>query len=159
MLEQRRNIAEEKLLSGVISDEAFRRQAPRIVSELAEISRKLQDIDAGRNLDTEALRQILLFARDIPNAYSQAPRRLKRIYLEFFFKEIVLQDKQIVRIEPTEFFAALQAGKQVRTFSNWRPGLNAILTVIRLLKTPSWLEKQKETMQKATEIRSNLLVA
>ncbi len=35
-----------------------------------------------------------------------------------------------------------------------RPGLNAILTVIRLLKTPSWLEKQKNAMQKAKELQN-----
>lgn len=46
--EQKRHTAEQKLLRGVLSDEAFKRLVPEITVELDEINQKLQDLEAAR---------------------------------------------------------------------------------------------------------------
>lgn len=122
ILEQRRNAAEEKLLSGLLSDEAFKRHVPKVQAELSEVQRRLQELEQLRGLDTEALREILSFARDIPKAYGDAPPELKRHYLEFFFRQLAVEDRRIVRVVPAELFAALMEGDQVRTPDVWRKG-------------------------------------
>jgi site-specific DNA recombinase len=110
-LEDRRNSAEQKLLSGVLTDEAFRRHMPPIQAELALVARRLEELEGNRSLDTDALREILLFARDLPTAIRQAPAALKRRYIMFFYREILTQGGKMHELVPTEFFGPLLNGK------------------------------------------------
>jgi hypothetical protein len=147
LAERKRNATEQKLVSGVLSDEAFQRLMPAITAELNEISRALEAHEAARRLDTNALRDVLVLARDIPSSYGDAPPTLKRRYLEFFFQELVVRNRKIVRVVPSEFFAAVLKARSVQKSPEWYPFLNANTTfgtLLRLLRNPLWLERQRQ---------------
>lgn len=95
------------------------------MTQLETIHRSLADLDDVRQVDTDTLQQILRFARDIPAAYGEAPLELKRSYLSFFFTHFTVQNRRIVKANPTEFFAALQRAGSVRTKPNWLPGTDS----------------------------------
>lgn len=121
ILEQQRAAAEEKLLAKVLSDDAYQRQVPRINAELTEIQHRLTSLEENRQVNGDAFRDILLFARDIPQAYAQAPAALKRHYLRFFFENFTVQNRRIIEARRTEFFRALLSGQKVRTNGKWYP--------------------------------------
>ena len=107
LLQQKRQKAEDKLFSGVLSDDAYRRHRPKINAELDEVESRLDELDQSLQFDADALREVLLFCRDLPNAYAQAPLKLKRHYLQVIFKRLIFKDRQIVEVVYTQFFAAL----------------------------------------------------
>lgn len=72
LTEQKRDATEQKLVAGILSDEAFRRLMTTITAELDEVSRALDELEATRRLDTDALREVLVLAQDIPKAYGGA---------------------------------------------------------------------------------------
>jgi DNA invertase Pin-like site-specific DNA recombinase len=143
-LEQKRNLAEEKLLSGVLSDDAFTRANRRLVTQLTSITNRLTDLEDARQVDTDSLQQILRLARDIPTAYHQAPDDLKQRYLRFFFTHFSVRDRKIVKAHPTEFLAALQKAGSVRSTPNWLPGRELVRTVGVLLRNTAWLREKLE---------------
>lgn len=149
ILEQQRNVLEQKLLSAVLTDEAFQRHIPRITGELDTITRRLEDLEASRRLDTDALREILLFARDIPAAYAEAPPSLKKQQLSFMFREFRVRDRRIIEAVPTELFAVLYQGTRVRSSVLGCPRLNVVRTVISLLSSAAWVDKQRQLMRDA----------
>lgn len=120
--EQKRTIAEEKLVAGVLSDEAFRRMTAQVNHDLDEVGRRLDELEQMRRLNTDALQEVLRLARDIPGAYADAPPSLKRRYLEFFFQAIIVRDRKIVRTIPTEFFEVLLGSGRVQKSAKWWTG-------------------------------------
>ena len=141
ILEQRRGVLEEKLLAGVLNDEAFGRLMQNVRTELDEAQRHAAELEDVRRVDTEAVREILRFARDIPRAYAEAPPDLQRQYVRFFFKELRIRDRTIVKAVPTEFFDTLMEGRLVRTDPNWLPRLCTIRTVLAFLCDSAWLSE------------------
>jgi DNA adenine methylase len=153
VVEQKRDAAEQKLLAGVLTDDAFRRLTPKIRREIDDVNEQIVDIESARRFNTDALQEILGFARDIPSAYAEAPLPVKRRYLHFFFREFVVRDRQVVRAIPTELFEALLGEKQVRTLKDWCTRLNVNLTqLIRLFGDPEWVQKQREVLPQATHV-------
>lgn len=151
LAEQKRDLAEQKLVAGVLSDDAFRRLMPQIARELDEIHRELETLEASRRVSTDTLEEVLRFARDIPAAYAQAPPLLQRRYLEFFFRAFVVKDRKVIETVPTEFFQTLLEGAKVRNRPNWYPRLNVnrtkIQALIHLFANQEWLGKLRELMR------------
>lgn len=142
LAEQKRDTAEQKLVNGVLSDEAFRRVMPEIEDELDAISRELDQVEKLRRVDTYALREVLVVARDIPAAYNRANPALRRQYVTFFFEEFIVKDRRIVRGVPTPFFESLLRLQQVQTTACGRPLVNTNLTEI------GWVERLLEEVQR-----------
>lgn len=115
LTESKRNVLEQKLLKRLFSDEAFARNYQIINDELDTVDRQLTDLEASRRVDVDKLREILLFARDLPKAYAQASPALKRQYVHFFFKRFVVKKGEIIRTERTEMFTSLLQENRVRT--------------------------------------------
>ncbi len=139
VLEQKRNIAEEKLFARVITDEAFTRTNRAIAAQLEAINRQLGDLEAARSVDTDTIQQILRFARDIPGAYATAPPDLKRRYLAFFFTHFTVRDQLIIEAHPTEFVASLQEVGSVRSSGKWCPGRQLIRTLLKHAANTEWM--------------------
>lgn len=70
-------------------------------------------------MDTDALRAIMQFARDVPKAYLHAKPAMQKQYLQFFFKEFVVEDKRLVKAVCNEFFASLLDKDMVRSSTDW----------------------------------------
>jgi len=154
ILEQQRETLEGKLLSGVLTDESFRRWMEKLQKELDEVQQHFHELEGIRRFDTEALREILCFARDIPIAYAQAPPGLQKHYLRVFFKEVRVRDKKIMEPVLTEFFHTLMEGNLVRSDANWLPRLSTIRTVLSLLRSSGWLRQEMERIEGVREITS-----
>lgn len=120
-VERKRDLVEEKLLSGVISEEDFTRIRARINEELSQIQLQLDELESRRTLDVNVIRGVLHFTRDIYSAYKKAPYELKRQLLGLFWEKFFVQDRRIVRAIPTSLVRILLEERQVIIRSNWLP--------------------------------------
>ena len=120
-LEAKRDLAEEKLLAGVLSDRAFVRLRDRLEESMAQLRDQLQDLDRHNTSDVEVIRQVLCLASNMDEAYRKAPEGLKRQYLGLFWDRFVVKDREIVQAIPNELIRALQKEEAVLTDPNWLP--------------------------------------
>jgi hypothetical protein len=97
----RRNILEKKLMNEVIDDETYKRQHTEIKLEIEAVKKQIQGTDGNRTENIESFEHLLRLARNLEKAYRDAPRDLKRRYLNLFWEKIVVQDKQIKEAVPT----------------------------------------------------------
>ena len=125
-IEQKRNTAEEKLLTGVIADDDFTRLRNGFREELESIQSQLEELEEKREIKVDELQEILRFARNTYQAYKKAPFALKRHYLCFFWERFEIKGKKIANSEPTRLFKALIEADKVRKGGvlGGRPDLN-----------------------------------
>ena len=128
-LESKRELAEEKLLAGVLSDRAFVRLRDRLEESIAQIRDQVRDLDRHNTSDVEVIRQVLALASNIYDAYRKAPEALQRQYLGLFWDRFVVKDREIVRAIPNELIRALQKEEAVLTDPNWLPSPPLIRTL------------------------------
>ena len=128
-IEAKRDRAEEKLLAGILSDDAFVRLRARFNEQLQQIQEQLAVIDSQRECDTEVVCQILRLSRNIYEEYKKAPVALKRHFLGMFWDRFLVQDRKIVEAFPTELFRVLQQERAVIISPNWLPSPPLIITL------------------------------
>ena len=117
-IENQRDVAEEKLFKGIISDEDFIRIRDKFKTDIQQIQDQIEKIENQRELDIDLIQEILKLTRNIYQAYKTAPPELKRQYLGLFWDKFLVQDKKIIKAIPTELIQALQQDKQVIISSN-----------------------------------------
>jgi len=120
-IEAKRDRAEEKLIDGVLTDEAFIRMRTKYMEEIAQIQEQLDELDVQQEIDLDVLQEVLRMSRDIYSAYRSASHELKRLYLGLFWEKFLVQDKKIVQAIPTELIRALQHEQKVIIRSDWYP--------------------------------------
>ncbi len=106
-LEQKRDIAEEKLLARIISDEDFSRLKTKLVQGLNQIQNQLAGLDTQHESKMNTLREVLRFCGNVYESYREAPYEVKRHYLGLFWEKFLLEDRRIVHAVPTKIFQAL----------------------------------------------------
>ncbi len=106
-LEAKRAVAEQKLLKGILDDDAFTRIRNEVNQEIAKIELKINEVEGERELDIDFIQEVLRLTADIYNAYVKAPQALKRKYLNFFWDKIVVLGKEIKSATPNLLFAEL----------------------------------------------------
>jgi len=115
-IEQRRDIAEEKLLTGVISDKDFIRIKSKLTDELNGLEDELYLLKEQRDIKVKEIREILKLTRDIHRAYKEEPSlEIKRRYLSFFWQRFEVKGAKIVRAVPTGLFRGLLDCQRVIT--------------------------------------------
>lgn len=117
--EKKKEIAEEKLLSGIIADESFVRLRDKFDMEIKRTQEQIEEVENKRNVDIDTIRNILTLAKDIHGAYTKAPNSIKRLYLGLFWDGFWIKDKIIVKAKPTQLIENLIKEKRVITTSNW----------------------------------------
>ena len=103
-IERKRDLAEEKLLNGVLSDSDFVRIKDRYRSELDNIQNQINESESRREVDFETIRKVAELARDVYKTYKNAPKQLQKAYLGLFWDKILVKDKKIVKAIPTKLF-------------------------------------------------------
>ncbi|MFH0806574.1 MAG: recombinase family protein [Candidatus Brennerbacteria bacterium] len=121
-LEQKRDLAEEKLLSGTIHDHDFKRLRDKLNTEVSRIQNQLLELDSKHENDMDVVRDVLQIARDITEGYKSANYELKRAYLGLFWDRFLVQDRQIVKALPSRLMQDLLKSKKVMVRGNWLPG-------------------------------------
>ncbi len=110
--ESRRRVVEEKLFEGIITDEDFTRVRGEIKKEIDSIEIQLSELESQQEVKMDIAQEILLLTRDIYKSYSQAPQKLQKSYLGFFWERFEVSDGLIIKSIPSKLFAELLKLKQ-----------------------------------------------
>ena len=151
-IEQKRDKAEEKLLAGILSDDAFVRLRKGFTEQLQQIQEQIATLDSQRECDIDVVRQILSLLRNIYQTYKKAPDALKRLYLGIFWEQFLVQDKEIVKAVPTELIRVLQQEREVLLSSKKR----ASPPLIRTLQNVPYLKSLRERLLTIEALQSGL---
>src|SRR6185295_4755528 len=100
--------AEEKLLAGVLPDDAFVRLRTKFSQQLQVLQEQLAALNHQREFDTDVIRQVLALTRDISHAYKKASAILKRQYLGLFWERFLVEDREVVQAIPSRLIRELQ---------------------------------------------------
>ena len=128
-IERKRDIVEEKLINGVISDEDFRRMRDKISEDLNQIRDQLDELDNQHGYDVDIIRQVLKLTRNIYQTYKIAPYELKRRFLGLFWEKFLVQDREIVKAVPNKLIQILIEHRHVIISNNWCPSPKLIITL------------------------------
>ena len=118
-IERKRDIVEEKLIEGVISNRDFIRIRDKYQTQLGQIQYQLDDLENRRQLDIEGIREILSLTRNTHETYIEASKPLKRLYLGLFWQKFLVRDKKIIKAIPTDLIQNLIEERKVIIRSNW----------------------------------------
>lgn len=136
-IEAKRDRAEEKLLSGTLTDAAFIRLRNRFQEELGQIQARLVALNSEREFNTDVIREVLRLCQNVYKVYKKAPATLQRQYLGLFWDRFVVQDREIIRAVPSELFQAILPTKAISLHAkvikveNWCPSPTLDITSLR----------------------------
>lgn len=107
-LETRRNNLEDAMLDGTLDRQSFKRRHNELQQQITNLDNQLLEMDNKSKIDIDLIEEVLAFTRNIHQAYTEAPKFLKRHYLRFFFEQIVVKDRKIYKVVPTPIFKILK---------------------------------------------------
>jgi len=102
-------VAEEKLISGTLSDSDFTRIKDRLRENIDNVEDELCKLNRSRNIKIDVIQKLLILIRNIGEAYEKAPTELKRAYLGLFWEKFEVTERHLVNAEPTKIVKALIA--------------------------------------------------
>lgn len=105
--------AEDAMLDGTLSKLRFKQKREEIEAKIAECKRGLAKLNSNHKEVFDALANILEFTRNIYQTYYEADAGHRRKILQMFFHRIVVDDRQIIRVEYTPVIAHLERIQQV----------------------------------------------
>jgi len=106
-IEEKRDIAEEKLFSGLISDEDFARNKKKFREQIEALNDEIYKLEKKLDIKLEEAQEVLALVRNIYKTYVGAPDELKRLYLGLFWERFEAAEKEIKKAEPTDLIKAL----------------------------------------------------
>jgi len=149
-LEQKKDVSEEKLLNGVISDIDFRRIQNKLVQELIHVQNQLTNLEHQTLDQIDVLQNTLELAKNIYESYTKATYELKRQYLAFFWEKFLVQDRCIIKAIPSPLFQALLEEQKVMIRSNWLPNPKLLI----LLQDQQYMSSVKEKIATINKLRN-----
>jgi DNA invertase Pin-like site-specific DNA recombinase len=154
-IEAKRDRAEEKLLAGVLSDEAFVRLRTAITKQLQGIQEQLATLNSERDIDTDVIREVLALTTGVYQAYQKAPAALKRQYLGLFWDRFLVQDREIVQAIPSQLIRELQDQHKVILSSNGRAYPPVNITML----DAAYLESLREKLDAIKALQNDIASA
>jgi DNA invertase Pin-like site-specific DNA recombinase len=112
-IEAKRDRAEEKLLAGILPDDAFVRLRTNFSQQLQGLQNQFAALNSQRECDIEVIREVLAMTKDVYRAYQKAQIALKRQYLGLFWERFVVEDRDIVEAVPSRLIRELQEKQSV----------------------------------------------
>ncbi len=103
----RRKVAEDKLLTGVLTDSDFTRMRTDIANETETIDGQFKKLSSQREVQVDVVKEILSFAKNLHEAYLKADPVLKRHYLLLLFKDIFVARGEVKEVIYTDLFEML----------------------------------------------------
>lgn len=100
----KRSIAEQKLLSGALTDDEFIRIKNSINNELKKIEAEINLASSKREVKFDIARQVLKLTRDISETYGSSEPNLKKQYLRLFFEDIFASNGDISEVRYSPLF-------------------------------------------------------
>lgn len=106
-LESKMKVAENKLLSGTISDEDFKRIREEITKDIETIDRNIINLQKEKEMNVNVAEEVIGLTRNIYETYQKASPQLKRLLLGFFWEKFDVADGLIIRAVPSTLFTEL----------------------------------------------------
>jgi len=106
-IEENREKAENKLISGILTDNDYLRMRERFRAEASTIQEQIDEIEQKRDIDFDTARETLSLTRDVYEAYKNASPMGKRFYLSLFWDAFWVKDKKIIKSKPTQIIEAM----------------------------------------------------
>jgi site-specific DNA recombinase len=106
--ERKLEIAEEKLINGIIDDAAFTKIKVRYREQIEGIEDEIHKVDQTKNLKIDVIQDVLALMRNIGKTYEKAPTDLKRLYLGLFWDQFKAEDKLIVEATKSPIVRGLE---------------------------------------------------
>lgn len=106
-LEHKRDQLEQKLLEGVISNEVYTRNHQPLEQEIKSIDKQILYSNDDRKANIQVFERFLQLARNIGQAYKDAPDQVKRHYLGIFWDSLEVKDCKIKKAVPTKVYTEL----------------------------------------------------
>jgi len=132
-IERKREIAEEKLITGILVDEDFVRMRDRFRGEINLIQNEIDKLENKHDINTDTAREALILARNVYKAYKKAPYEIKRLYLSFFWDKFLVKNRKIIKAKPTQLIEVLMQERKIFT-TKTREGVKRDFRL-----TPNWL--------------------
>lgn len=107
--ERKLEIAEEKLINGIIDDAAFTKIKVRYREQIDGVEDEMHKLDQTKNLKIDVIQDVLALMRNIGKTYEKAPDDLKRLYLGLFWDQFKAEDKLVVEAIKSPIVLGLEA--------------------------------------------------
>ena len=89
--------AENKLLSGVLKDEAFKRIRQETLLEIDQLDKKMFEIQKNKEINIDMTREVIGLTKNIYETYKKATSELRRLLLGFFWDRFEVSEGIIIR--------------------------------------------------------------
>lgn len=127
--EHKLEIAEEKLINGVIDDAEFTKMKLRYREQIEGIEDEMHKLDQTKNLKIDVIQDVLALMRNIGKTYRKAPTDLKRLYLGLFWDQFKSEDKVIVEATKSPIVLGLeQTGSLIWKEENITTNISVIIS-------------------------------
>lgn len=121
-LTNKRQVLEERLMDETIKRETFKRLHNELQVDINDIDTELAKMESTRKFDFDLMEEVLALTRNIPKTYKEAPVFLKRKYLNFFFDQIFVDNKNIVKSAYSPLIEELITQQEVILRTSMLPG-------------------------------------
>lgn len=121
----KRKILENRLYDDTIDRETFKRLHDELQNDINNLDVEMSKLEGNRKFDFDLLEEILSLTRNIPKTYKEAPKFLKKAYLNFFFAKIMIDNKKIVGTEFSPLIKELIEQKSVILRKTWLPRVDS----------------------------------
>ncbi|MGH7175704.1 MAG: hypothetical protein ACREGR_05110 [Minisyncoccia bacterium] len=101
--------AEEKLISGILSDEDFVRIRAKTLPLIEAADAESAKLDRSRTSKIEVSQKILNLIRNLGGSYKDATPEIKRLYLGLFWSRFEVKDRVVAVATPSELVQLLVA--------------------------------------------------
>ena len=101
--------AEEKLISGILSDADFVRIRAKTLPLIEATDAESAKLDRARNIKIEVIRKILGLIRDLGGSYKDAKPEIKRLYLGLFWSKFEVANRAVAVAMPSELVQLMVA--------------------------------------------------
>ncbi|MBN1227673.1 MAG: recombinase family protein [Deltaproteobacteria bacterium] len=155
-LERKRDLAEEKLLNGIILNDDFIRIRDKIRENLDLLQDQINELEEQREHHIDVIENVLKLTKNIYKAYKEAPNELKRHYIGLFWEKFMVENRKIVKGVPTPLIQSLLQRKGVIIRSNWLPGPTAIITLEKIIENDQYLLLLKERLADLERCKNTL---
>lgn len=107
--EHKLEVAEEKLIEGVIANDRYKALKIRYREQIDDVEDEIQKLDRSKNLKMDVIQEILAMMRDIGGTYRKASPELKRLYLGLFWQEFKASEGTLKEATKAPIVTALEA--------------------------------------------------
>ncbi|MFZ2149662.1 MAG: recombinase family protein [Minisyncoccia bacterium] len=107
-VEKKLEVAEEKLIDGVLDNTSFERLKHKYRELIEDFENQLAKTERSKNMKMDTIQQVLALIRNIGQAYKEAKPTLKEMYIGLFWHHFEVEDRKIIQAVKSPIVLALE---------------------------------------------------